>query len=573
MGFNDVWRDSPERERIGSKDNCAYQAKELSQALAGRGTILHIEWPVKPLCGVASEWPTMASILSLGLLTSVFSPAAAGELPQVAILCSDPPTATGSYRDEYDEILERLAWPYTKVPNTQFGELAKELDRFDIVLGTTGWNVSNCQDLRPYAEQLRRFVRYGGVLLLTDVNHEAHVGWLPAIEPRLTVQVCAQRCARCTEGAGWAHLRHPLLAGITTVPTVSFHPSRVSGLWQVLARNPCGAPTLAVRELGDGLIIATASARPDSFPDVTFLHNLWLWARDEIRIEQARAREEERYRALTEPKELRVRGIGTPVIDGLLDDEAWKAASQTLEFVLPDNSAVGEQETRAFVGQDDYWLYLAFRCHNNDLREVGEDRVEILLDPSGEGTLPRQLSLDSKGQRSGPEDLWWQSAVQRSWQGWTAEVGIALVSLGDIGGFRQDWLVNFSRYSGENGGSSVWAPSRGQQPGWGKLRSMGINVACFPIRLNHIELVEGRLSASFTKPSYGEFRGRYIVETTSSDGTKRETVREIRVGEYNSTLVETQHRFDVPGTWQLRARIEENGNPVWVSAPMSCEIK
>jgi hypothetical protein len=519
--------------------------------------------------------------LLAGLLLAA-RPAPAGEVPRVAVLYSSFPDGACAYRDEYDEDLARLGWPAERFENTQIIPLVQHLDDFNLVIGATAWNAEHWQNLRAYAAPLRRFLRYGGIVLLTDTSTDVQVNWLRAMEPGLNIDAEGQPCVADGRRTTWLDVRHPLLSGISNVPAARTHLSRVSGRWQVLARCPDGKPTFVCREIGDGLVVVTSVSRRDGFPDATFLQNLWLWTRDWGRINAARGREETRYRESLRPREIETKRIDPPpVIDGIIEEETWSRAAQT--------DAFGDQETRALCGIDDYWLYVAFRCADSDpvgLAANGrpedpsvldDDCVELLVDPTGKRETSRRFVVNAAGiaYAEASDDpswsAWWQAAVQRTPRGWTAEMRIPLVMLGDVGGFSEEWAVNFARHYPRTDDLSSWAPTpglAGEPPGFGKLRKAKIDPACFPLRLTGIELIDNRLSASFTKPSYGDFRGRFIVECLSPSAVTTQTVREITVGEYDSALVETEHRMADPGTWVLRARVEADGGPVWVSQPI-----
>jgi len=504
-------------------------------------------------------------------------PSTAGEVPRVAVLYSSFPDGACAHRDEYDGDLARLGWPAGKLENTEIVRLAQQIDDFDMVICAAEWNTEHWQNLRTYAQPLRQFVRYGGVVLLTDAKAGRQVNWLRAMEPGLDVEAESESCPSAGRRSAWLDVRHPLLAGLTDLPTPAAHPASVSGHWQVLARCKEGRPILMLREIGDGLIVVTAASRESGFPDVTFLQNLWLWARDAGRIDAVRQREETRYRTLTEAKALDARRIAPPVVDGIIEEEAWNQAAQTAQFVLPGNRAVAGQETRAYVGLDDHWVYIAFRCSDNDPAGIlmhattgdqsvlEDDCVEVALDPTGQRANPLRFAVSVSGAAYDESGAWWQAASQVGPRGWTAEMRIPLLMLGELKAFAPDWSISLSRRYPRTGEVSTWAPG---EPGWGVLRRVAVDPNRFPLRLNQIELDGNRLSTSFAKPSYGDFHGRYIVECTSPSGAMRQTSREITVGEFESTLLETDHRMDEPGTWLLRARVEVDEGPVWFSETM-----
>jgi len=510
-------------------------------------------------------------------------PAWAGELPRVAVGYSSFPNGTFAYRDEYATDLTRLAWPMEAFENKHLGDLIERLDDFDLLILATGWNRERIQDLRPHSDRLRQFLRYGGVILLTDAYHETETDWLVTIDPDLGFLPRSDLPRAVPGQRAWLDTRHPLLAGITNLPVPELLPPRASSLWQVLARSADGGPTLVCREIGDGIIVAIALLRHGGFPDARFLQNLWLWARDEGRINAVREREQVAYRALTEPKELEARRIDPPVIDGIVEEAAWNNAAQTAQFVGYDGSAVAPQETHALVGLDDYWLYVAFRCADRDPAEPGHESVELLIDPTGQGTEPLRFVVTSSGRMEGPHTspapagrvsgpTWWQSAVRVAPDSWSAEMRIPLVALGDVKTSAQEWAINFARHDASTSELSVWAPITAPYLLWGKLTKVAVDPNLCPIRPNRIELTGTRLSASFAKPSYGDFHGRYVVECTSPSGVTRETARELAIREFDSLAIETDHRMDEPGTWLLRARVEVEGGLVWISEAMEVNV-
>jgi len=521
-------------------------------------------------------------------------PLPAGELPRVAVLHSSFRDGSYAYRNEYDADLARLGWPAERFENTELDRLLARLDRFDVVIGTAVFNYEHPADLQAAGERLRRFVRYGGVLLLTDTNYEPQVDWLPALEPGLTLEVAGEPCASDGRPAAWTDARHPLLREVRTPPAVWTHPRAVSGLWQVLAKCEDGRPILVCRELGDGAIVASCIYRQYGFPDVPFLQNLWQWARDEGRVMAAREREEADYQALRRPKTLETKAVSPPpIIDGIIEEEAWNRAAGTAPFVLVDGSGPARHATTALVGRDDYYLYVAFRCADTDpqglvavtQRRDGavyhDDCVELFVDPTGRRESYRHFIVNAAGVVYDEAtidpvwDGWWQTAVQRHLRGWSAELRVPLVMLGDPATFAEEWALNFARHYPRTGELSAWSPTYGpfgSPENFGTLTRAKVDTNRFPLRIGNCGLEGRRLSLALTKPSYGDFGGRYIVECTSPAGTRTETAREVRVQGYGSTLIETEHQMEAEGWWALRARIEEGGGPVWVSEPLLREV-
>lgn len=488
--------------------------------------------------------------------------------PRVAVLYSSAPSGQCAYRDEYDRDFAELGWTAHKFENLQLPQLMEQLSNVDMLVATTSWNEEHWQNLRAYARRLELFVRYGGVVLLTDGRDERQVNWLRPIEPRLDLQLSGEPCPADKDKPLWLDAKHPVLAGLGHLPQPGTHVSHASGRWWVLALCPHERPVLLLRELGDGLIVVTTLSRANGFPNATFLEKLWLWARDPARIKTSREREETYYQAVTEAKVLEAQQISPPTIDGIVEEDAWKKAAQTAEFLTADGTTVAACETRALLGMDRYWLYVAFRCGYDWPPEFEADRVEVLISMGSENAAGFRFLVGVNGKsESDPSTIWWQAAARRDLRMWTAELRIPLVELGGASGLPNNWALSLARY-GPGASVGTWARGEGSTGGWGTLKTSAIDAAQFPVRVPRFELLGSQLFVGFTKPSYGEFSGRYVVECASPSGSIRETCREITIPEYREIVVRTEHRMDEPGFWVLRARLEASGGPIWVSPPL-----
>ena len=517
----------------------------------------------------------------------------AAEVPRVAVLYSSFREGACSYRDEYDADLARLGWPAEKFENTRVADLAGRLADFDLIIGTAVFNFEHPQDLTQHADALGQWVRYGGVMLLTDMNYPPQTAWLEGIEPGLRIAVSNEKCASDGAQAKWTDARHPLLSGVAKVPGVWTHPAAVSGLWSVLARCDEGQPILEYRELGDGIIVASHIYRQYGFPEVAFLQNLWRWARDEGRINSVRDREERRYRALQDPKELDAKRVWEPVMDGLLDDETWKQAARTSEFVTTENTGVAEQGTTALIGLDDYYLYVGFQCADNDIADVlmdeaerdgavyHDDCVELFVAPTEDAGSYKHFIVNAAGVLYDEDTIdpdWdgvWEAKTQRHPRGWNAELRIPLVMLGAPRDFAEEWAVNLNRHYPRTGELSGWSPTFGSFAApahFGKLKKVQVDANRYRLEVNHMRLEDGGLSISFANPTDGDLRGRYVVDVLSPTGQTKRTARELFVPKRGTAAVETEHRLDEPGTYTLRAQAEVGGGPVWISEPVRHEV-
>ncbi|MEM9226352.1 MAG: sugar-binding protein, partial [Verrucomicrobiota bacterium] len=149
-----------------------------------------------------------------------------------------------------------------------------------------------------------------------------------------------------------------------------------------------------------------------------------------------------------------------PVVDGVLNDEAWKTATSLGNFsntVWGDTKKPDWQKTTAWVTHDDRYLYFAFSCDENDMSKVRaeafrqdhadvlyDDRIEIYLDPFHNHKELLRFAFNTKGigyattierpvQYSVSvirgDDRWnteWRVKTKVEESRWTAEVAIAL---------------------------------------------------------------------------------------------------------------------------------------------------
>ncbi len=174
------------------------------------------------------------------------------------------------------------------------------------------------------------------------------------------------------------------------------------------------------------------------------------------------------------------RMAGTVVIDGRLDEAAWRELPEYSGFKwnnAPDRYA-GVQST-VQVGYDDAAIYIGFQADEPRLREhlvharekdVGEikwDRqlIELFISPPTElGPQPFQFAVDILGYRSvnrakldgkpyergvsawQPADLAWEAAVTTNSAGYRMEVRIPFESLGAFPTPGDRWLAHIGRH-------------------------------------------------------------------------------------------------------------------------------
>ena len=182
-----------------------------------------------------------------------------------------------------------------------------------------------------------------------------------------------------------------------------------------------------------------------------------------------------------------------PVIDGVLDDQAWVQAHLINEFVQqePLEGAPATQRTEVRVLFDGANLYvgvLAFdsspeRVTATEMRRDGsqimnEDNFQIILDtfmdsnsaymfvvsPLG-AVLDQQVFREGEGTRRGTSsninlewDGVWDASARRTPEGWAAEVRIPMVTLRFPSANPQSWGINFMRNIPHRNEVVFWTP-------------------------------------------------------------------------------------------------------------------
>jgi hypothetical protein len=162
--------------------------------------------------------------------------------------------------------------------------------------------------------------------------------------------------------------------------------------------------------------------------------------------------------------------VTPPVIDGVLDDEAWAAGLEFDGFKTfkPDFFKDASQRTKAWVAYDAENLFFAFRCYDSEPSKVKaavskrdaifqDDLIFIILDPfndqqsgfsfivnphgiQGDGMVNVQGNLDLSF------DAVWYSAGKIDDEGWTAEARVPLTSLRFPSRKTMTWRIVFVRF-------------------------------------------------------------------------------------------------------------------------------
>lgn len=189
-----------------------------------------------------------------------------------------------------------------------------------------------------------------------------------------------------------------------------------------------------------------------------------------------------------------VRADPTPIIDGCLDDPAWRGASKVEALYLPD-TALEARDTTIYLAHDDKWLFVGLDCVNSNMEHVAQmvfdrdaavqtdDSVELFVRPAGDDKRYYHFILnfanvihDKKVSPTGGRDLGWnppvRSMTKRLPSGWTAEIAIPLYILecDDLSGMQINFCrnlveINLDAYGAKQGEKRVYRVLKSEAKG------------------------------------------------------------------------------------------------------------
>ena len=164
-----------------------------------------------------------------------------------------------------------------------------------------------------------------------------------------------------------------------------------------------------------------------------------------------------------------VRAAAPPVIDGVLDEEAWRLAAQVedLHEIQPTEYAPASERTVVYLMYDEDAIYIAARLHDREPGEItarilrqgeqvfGDDWFLVLLDPFNDKRSGYVFQTNPNGLRqealfqSISEEQWdwqgiWYTASTSDAQGWVTEMAIPFKTL-SFDPANDTWGINFRR--------------------------------------------------------------------------------------------------------------------------------
>ena len=151
-----------------------------------------------------------------------------------------------------------------------------------------------------------------------------------------------------------------------------------------------------------------------------------------------------------------------PVIDGKLDDEVWKQAAVFKDFyqINPGDNTAPSLPTKAFMGYDSKYLYIAFDCTDEPGKVratipkrddvFGDDTVRVFLDTFNDKRKAYVLAFNPLGVQ--------QDCVRTEGVGPDCDIDIVMESKGTLtpGGYTVEVAVPFKSLRYEAGEDKLW---------------------------------------------------------------------------------------------------------------------
>ena len=178
-----------------------------------------------------------------------------------------------------------------------------------------------------------------------------------------------------------------------------------------------------------------------------------------------------------------------PIIDGVLDDEAWSAgtAIEDLHQVTPAEFDPPTESSRIVIVYTNNALYVAGRFRDSEPDKIGarvlrqgdysfgEDSFTVMVDPFNNERSGYAFDLTANAVRSQAvyanvtSENWdwrgiWHGATSRTDDGWIAEIEIPFKTL-SFNPHNEVWGLNFARYIGRKSEHIGWvSANRTQNP-------------------------------------------------------------------------------------------------------------
>ncbi|MBS1510456.1 MAG: carbohydrate binding family 9 domain-containing protein [Bacteroidetes bacterium] len=215
------------------------------------------------------------------------------------------------------------------------------------------------------------------------------------------------------------------------------------------------------------------------------------------------------------------------VVDGNLDDEAWKNLPAATDFITysPHAGAPSRHRTEVKIAYDDNAVYIGAYLYGNPsgirkqitARDVTDRQDADVFTLGFDTYLDRQnaflfkvtaagVQADAKGAQNNATvfdytwDAVWESKVSIKADGWVAEIKIPFSAIRISKNAVQSWGLNFARFQRTDNEVSIWSPETPEVNGdinqWGTWDSLR-NIKS-PPRLSFLPYISGGVRVSPT---------------------------------------------------------------------------
>jgi hypothetical protein len=232
-----------------------------------------------------------------------------------------------------------------------------------------------------------------------------------------------------------------------------------------------------------------------------------------------------------------VRAASPPVIDGVLDEDAWQLATEVddLHQIQPTEYAPATERTVVYLMYDKDAIYIGARLYDREPSEVtarilrqgeevfGDDWFSVLLDPfhdrrSGYRFLTNPNGLRQEGLfQNISEEQWdwegiWYTASTIDEQGWVTEIAIPFKTL-SFNPENDTWGINFRRAIARRDERTGWVSrNRNSDPSTsgtvaglvGLEQGVGLDVVP-SLSVNELRPFDGTATTTDTDPSLDVF--------------------------------------------------------------------
>ena len=194
-----------------------------------------------------------------------------------------------------------------------------------------------------------------------------------------------------------------------------------------------------------------------------------------------------------------ISSYSTPVIDGILNDDAWNAVEWTTDYIenQPDENTPPTEQTKMKIAYDDKNIYVAFRCYDAEPENIVKrlsrrdgfegDWVEVNFDSFNDDRTGFSFTVTAAGVKGdefisnngnfdGSYNPIWYVKTNIDTEGWTAEMRIPLSQLRFSADQDQVWGLQSTRRYFRAEERSLWQRLPADAPGFvsefGELRGL-----------------------------------------------------------------------------------------------------